>query len=261
MNLRLDTSLALGFKSGSQIARVLTEGWFLKHMYCVSCGFSRLQKFKDNEKVVDFHCENCMATYQLKGKATPFGNRLRDAAYDPMRERILAGKSPHFAFMHYDKPASRVRDLLLISGHFITLDAVEKCRPLRATARRAGWVGCNILMNQLPSDALIYVVKDGVAASPEDVRRRWQQLDWMKNERVADRSWTVDVLRCIRRLGREQFELSDVYAFEHELARRHPANHRIREKIRQQLRILRTRGILGFVNNRGLYRLISTSPA
>lgn len=257
MNLKLDTSLALGFKSGSQIARVLTEGWFLDQMFCVSCGCKRLAKFKDNEKVVDFHCETCMATYQLKGKATPFGNRLRDAAYAPMRERILEGKSPHFAFMHYSKADEQVRDLLLIAGHFLTLDAVERCKPLGPTAKRRGWVGCNILMSMLPREAFVFVVKDGEVRPQSEVRKKWERFDWMKTEKPAARTWTVDVLRCINRLGHSEFRLADVYQFENELGRLHPSNQNVKPKIRQQLQVLRDAGILEFVDNRGAYRIQS----
>ena len=38
MDLRFNTSLAEGYKSASQIARVLTEGWLARNMYCPICG-------------------------------------------------------------------------------------------------------------------------------------------------------------------------------------------------------------------------------
>ena len=38
MNLRFDTSLVQGYKSASQIARVLTEDWLARNMYCPICG-------------------------------------------------------------------------------------------------------------------------------------------------------------------------------------------------------------------------------
>ena len=37
MDLRFNTSLAEGYKSGSQIARVLTEDWLARNMYCPLC--------------------------------------------------------------------------------------------------------------------------------------------------------------------------------------------------------------------------------
>ena len=38
MDLRFNTSLAEGYKSASQIARVMTEGWLARNMYCPICG-------------------------------------------------------------------------------------------------------------------------------------------------------------------------------------------------------------------------------
>ena len=38
MNLRFDTSLAVGYHSGSQISRVLTEDWMERNMFCPVCG-------------------------------------------------------------------------------------------------------------------------------------------------------------------------------------------------------------------------------
>ena len=38
MNLKFDISLAKGYISPSQIARVLTEDWLARNMYCPICG-------------------------------------------------------------------------------------------------------------------------------------------------------------------------------------------------------------------------------
>ena len=38
MDLRFNTSLAEGYKSANQIARVMTEGWLARNMYCPICG-------------------------------------------------------------------------------------------------------------------------------------------------------------------------------------------------------------------------------
>jgi len=40
MDTSLDYSLAHGYKSKSQIARVLTESWTEENMYCPVCGWS-----------------------------------------------------------------------------------------------------------------------------------------------------------------------------------------------------------------------------
>jgi len=52
--------------------------------------------------------------------------------------------------------------------------------------------------------------------------------------KMSARSWLVDIMHYIEKLGRREFSLSDMYAFEDELRRLHPRKH-IKEKIRQQL--------------------------
>ncbi|TAL27643.1 MAG: Dam-replacing domain protein [Alphaproteobacteria bacterium] len=66
--------------------------------------------------------------------------------------------------------------------------------------------------------------------------------------------WLSDVARCIERLEKDIFTLKDVYSFTDELASKHPENNHVKDKIRQQLQILRDRGKLEFLG-RGNYRL------
>ncbi|MCD7857029.1 MAG: hypothetical protein LUG55_04390 [Clostridiales bacterium] len=61
------------------------------------------------------------------------------------------------------------------------------------------------------------------------------------------------MLNCINKIDKGQFTLSEVYEFQNELQRRHPDNHNVEAKIRQQLQVLRDNGILEFVD-RGVYR-------
>jgi len=63
-------------------------------------------------------------------------------------------------------------------------------------------------------------------------------------------------MKCAETIGRKEFDLSDVYAFENELRVLYPNNHHIRDKIRQQLQVLRNQGYLDFTS-RGHYRLRS----
>lgn len=69
--------------------------------------------------------------------------------------------------------------------------------------------------------------------------------------------WKQDVLAIIRNHwgdGRE-FYLPQLYEFEEDLARLHPANRNIRSKIRQSLQYLRDARIVEFVDDQGSYRL------
>jgi len=63
-----------------------------------------------------------------------------------------------------------------------------------------------------------------------------------------------DVMMCFDKLVHKDFSLNDVYAFENELSEKHPDNRHIKDKIRQQLQVLRDKGYLEF-SSRGNYRL------
>ena len=61
-------------------------------------------------------------------------------------------------------------------------------------------------------------------------------------------------MKCVELIGKSEFELNDVYAFEGRLSQLYPNNRHVRQKIRQQLQVLRDSGYLDFVS-RGYYRL------
>ena len=68
----------------------------------------------------------------------------------------------------------------------------------------------------------------------------------------------MDVLLCVEKINKSEFSLDDVYAFESVLQAKHPENHNVRAKVRQQLQFLRDRGVVRFLG-RGRYRKV-TSP-
>lgn len=253
MRLELDTDAAAGYRSPAQRARRVTEAWFAEAMYCPACPNDRLERARASTPVVDFVCSACGAEYQLKARAGPLGRRLRDAAYDPMMARVAANRSPHFAFLGYDTQGWRVRNLLLVPGYFITPDVIERCKPLSSSARRAGWVGCNILAHLIPPDGRLAVVTNGSAMPPAAVRSGWRLFADLSHADAKRRGWTVDVLRCVRAWGGAGFTAQEFYGrFEADLARRHPDNRNVQPKIRQQLQVLRDRGVVRFLG-RGRY--------
>lgn len=70
---------------------------------------------------------------------------------------------------------------------------------------------------------------------------------------LSSRGWLMDVFRYMEEIKGETFTLQDMYGFEERLAILHPDNHNIRAKIRQQLQMLRDRGLIRFME-RGVYR-------
>lgn len=68
------------------------------------------------------------------------------------------------------------------------------------------------------------------------------------------RGWTLDLLNLIRSLHKQTFTLADAYTLEPHLASLHPANRHVRDKIRQQLQVLRDLGFVRFLEP-GQYQL------
>jgi type II restriction enzyme len=171
-----------------------------------------------------------------------------------MKRAILTDHTPNLYILHYDLTAWAVRTVTLIPHFAFALSAIECRPPLAPTARRAGWVGCNILLNKIPQDARIPIVADGTARPATEVRRAYRRLRPLEKLKVEKRGWTLDVLNVIRDLNKPEFSLSDVYDRADEVSKLHPDNRHVRDKIRQQLQVLRDFGLLTFLGS-GSYRL------
>jgi type II restriction enzyme len=242
------------FDSEPQNARIWTEGWIKRWMYCPHCGAAGLDQLPNNNPAADFVCSGCEEIYELKSQKAKFGAKVVDGAYSTMSRRIETKTNPSLLLLQYDREQLRVRNLTVIPKHFFALNILERPKPLAETARRVGWVGCNILLGGLPAVGRIPVVEDQKARSKELVLDQWRRLSFLSGQAVTGRGWLVEVMRCLELLGRSEFTLADVYAFEDRLSRLYPGNSHVREKIRQQLQVLRDGACLVFLG-RGTYRL------
>ena len=74
--------------------------------------------------------------------------------------------------------------------------------------------------------------------------------------RADARGWLLSVIGCIEATGARSFTLQQLYDQEPELQKKYPGNRHIREKIRQQLQVLRDKGFLEFRGG-GQYQLTS----
>ncbi len=255
MKLELPTVGLEHYKSASQRARVATEAWAAMNLFCPNCPSLNLVRAPSNTPALDYTCPKCDSPFQLKSQSRPFGTRIVDAAYSAMRSAIEEEKTPNFLALHYNLTLWQVWNLILVPRFAFSLSALEKRNPLSSRARRAGWVGCNIVLANIPLDARIPVVVDGRPVTVRVVREWYARLQPLQKLSVEKRGWTLDVLNAIRSLAKPSFSLSDVYALEGNLARLHPSNRHIRDKIRQQLQVLRDLGLVEF-QGRGHYRLI-----
>lgn len=180
-----------------------------------------------------------------------------------MRRAILEDRTPNLYVLHYDLTRWAVQTVILVPHFAFALSAVERRKPLAATARRAGWVGCNIVLDKIPVYARIPVIEGGNVRPKQAVREDYERLRPLERLQVEKRGWTLDVLQVVQSLaaGRAKatplhktFSLAEVYAHADSLARLHPGNRHVRDKIRQQLQVLRDLGLLDFLGG-GCYRL------
>jgi type II restriction enzyme len=190
----------------------------------------------------------------VKSKKGAFGPKVADGAYGTKIERLNSNTNPHLFLVNYSLKHLSVRDLIVIPKHFFAPSIIERRKPLSDTARRAGWVGSNILLSHIPEAGRIFIVKDGSPLSRESVRQQWGRTVFLARESVEARGWLLEVMHCVEAAGKSEFQIDDIYAQEERLKLLYPANQHVREKIRQQLQVLRDRGYLEFVS-RGNYRL------
>jgi type II restriction enzyme len=252
MNLSMPAGLAAAYKSPAQRARVITEGWAASNLFCPNCPAPELAATPGNTQAVDYRCPRCDQPFQLKGKSSIIGAKIVDAAWEAMMRAIREDRTPSLFVLHYEPTAWLVRNVILVPHFVFTASAVEKRKPLAATARRAGWVGCNIVLRNIPNDAKIGVVIDGTAVTPAKVRQQFARLRPLKELSVKERGWTLDVLRVVQSLGKKEFKTSDMYEFVRHFEELHPDNRHVRDKIRQQLQVLRDKGFLSQVE-RGVW--------
>ena len=244
-----------GYTSKSQRARIATEAWGLANLFCPNCEAAGLTASAPNTPAVDYSCEGCDSVFQLKSQSKFLAGRIVDAAYAAMVRAIREDRTPNLFALQYDSLHWCVENVILIPHFAFPLSAIEKRKPLGATARRAGWVGCNILLDAIPPDARIPIVSDGKYNSRSDVRARYARIQPLEKIEPAQRGWTLDVLNVVRSLGKATFSLKEIYEREAELARLHPKNRNVQPKIRQQLQELRDLELLEFLGH-GKYRLL-----
>lgn len=245
MNLALNTELAHGYKSKSQIARLLTEDWVLNNSYCPNCGSLPLSEFENNRPVADFYCENCEEEFELKSKSGKLSSTITDGAYSSMIERINSENNPNFFFLTYTKQWT-VNDFLIIPKQFFTTEVVIQRQPLAETVIRAGWIGCNIDLSKVANAGKVFLIKDAKVNNREVVKETFSKTLFLRSKTKDAKGWILDIMSCVDSILNDTFTLDEMYRFEQKLKIKYPNNNFIKDKIRQQLQILRDKGVIEF---------------
>lgn len=252
MRLSFDTSLSEKYNSSAQKIRVMSESWLGDNMYCPNCGNPRISHLTNNSPVADFQCDNCGEIYELKSKNGNLGKKIADGAYSTMIERITSDSNPDLFLLQYSESLS-VTELLLIPRFFFVPDIIEKRKPLAATARRHGWIGCNILFGEIPQQGKISVIQNSRILDRQNVIQNYDRIKQLRTKSIDSRGWLLDVLSCINDIPKTEFTLSDVYGYVEVLQKKHINNNNVEAKIRQQLQFLRDKGFIEFLG-KGQYR-------
>lgn len=253
MNLAFNRHLTNGYTSNSQIARILTESWVGENIFCPNCG-NPLSNYENNKPVADFYCFTCKEDFELKSKQNAMGKKIVDGAYATMIERLQSNNNPHFFFLNYELKTLQVSNFIIIPKHFFTSEIIEKRKPLSDTAKRAGWIGCNILINNLPSSGKIFYVKNKEVENKDKIFENWAKTLFLKEAKSEQKGWLLDIMLCIEKLNKKNFTRQELLSFIPYLETKYPNNHHIEFKISQQLQVLRDKNFLKFTA-RGNYEL------
>jgi type II restriction enzyme len=255
VELSCDLRLSEKYKSPSQIARVLSEGWFEKNAYCLACDADELKKTRANTKHTDFICPKCSHRYELKSFKRREPKSIPDGAFQPMIQSIHSGTAPTLCLLQRTHDW-HIEALTAIHSTFLLPPAIVERKPLRQEARRADWIGCQIRLDRIDRTADIDVVENGAELPVKAVRERFQGFMHLTKESVEQRGWTLLTLRMVRSLGKDDFSSSkDLYPLEREFAKAYPNNRHIKDKIRQQLQMLCSCRVLERTS-RGNYKVI-----
>jgi type II restriction enzyme len=154
------------------VARLVLETWAEFNLFCLACESDSLVRLGPNTPVADFECANYAARYQVKGKDGRFGSVIPGAGYGPMIAAVRAAVCPDYVLIEYDRRFATVVFGMAIRGSSITEDRVIARAPLKSTAKRAGWIGCNVRIDDLPTVAVV----EPHVVDRMKVRKEWSAL-------------------------------------------------------------------------------------
>lgn len=99
----------------------------------------------------------------------------------------------------------------MVPKHFFSTEIIEKRKPLADTARRASWIGCNIVLKQIPEEGKIFIVKNEVEQPVESVNEKVKRTDFIAQYKLDARGWILDILNCVNRIENCDFTLEQMY--------------------------------------------------
>jgi hypothetical protein len=89
---------------------------------------------------------------RLKDGSDELPDRVPSAAWRPQHDRILAGIYHGLYIVGFRQDGKTLVRIDFVPPHVLaaTPSVFEPRKPLRATAKRAGWAGYNLLVSEIP---------------------------------------------------------------------------------------------------------------
>ena len=230
MNLNCNASLGEHHKSPSQRARTISEAWFTAEGYCLNCKSQHVRATVAGTPFSDHFCPVCAQTYEMKSASSPHRSIVQNGGYESMMRGIRADKPPALMLMQYD-PAWCVRRLIAVHPVFVTPSVIRK-RATAHTRPKSGqlyWM-CDFDLSGIPDIGKIVVVNEHTARPEKDVRAEFAALKPLAEVSKRTRGWTGLVLDAVRKIGRAEFTLAEVYAYEAAMHAVYPENSHVRDK-------------------------------
>ncbi len=109
------------------------------------------------------------------------------------------------------------------------------------------------MIDKIPKQGKIEIISNGIEINRDNAIKEVIKSSELEIKQIDSRGWLMDVLNCMNKIKSSFFSLEDMYKFEYELQIRHPENHNVKPKIRQQLQLLRDKGFVEFLGN-GKYK-------
>jgi type II restriction enzyme len=191
--MTLNKQLVEQYTSSSQKIRVMTENWVGQEIFCPSCG-TYVSKYENNRPAADFYCPVCSEDFELKSKEGMLGNKITNGAYKTLIERLKDSRNPNLFLLGYDFQSYKISNFLVIPKHFFVPEMIEKRKPLAQTARRAGWTGCNIVLQNIPKAGRIFYIQNKKVIPKVSVLKSWQKTVFLRKEQTTtERTWIFDL--------------------------------------------------------------------
>ena len=199
------------YESASQSARVWTERWVREFLIAPTAARHVLINTPPISLPPISFAAPAARTTNSRVQKNKFSAKVLDGAFQSMCERVAATNNPNLLLLNYDLKSFAVTNLFVVPKQFFVREVIEERKPLASTARRAGWIGCKILLNEIPDAGKIFFVRNGRLEPKNSVLEQWQRTLFLRQQEADARGWLIEVMKCVELIGKPEFRLDDVY--------------------------------------------------